>query len=115
MKVFHTNISLFQIYKDLTMNSTPNLPMGLFYSLLVTVIFEKQLLHAAPSESRANHRENGIDQGTSHVRRSFRTIRSTDENEPLQNDVTLRVRDLPWYYSEINLSIFVNYGYITKL
>ena len=78
------------------MNSTPNLPMGLFCSLLVIVIFEKQLLHAAPSESRANHRENSIEQGTSHVRRSLRTIRSTDENEPLQNDVTLRVQDLPW-------------------
>ena len=96
MKVFYTVIFLFQIYKDLTMNSTPNLPMGLFYSLLVTVIFEKQLLHAAPSESRANHRENGIEQGTSHSRGSFRTIRSTDENEPLENEVTLRVRDLPW-------------------
>ena len=90
------------------MNSTPNLPMGLFFSLLVIVIFEKQLLHAAPSESRANHRENGIEQGTSHVRRSFRTIRSTDEIEPLQNDVTLRVRDLPWYYSEMNLFISTN-------
>ena len=78
------------------MNSTPNLPMGLFFSLLVIVIFEKQLLHAAPSESRPNHRQNSIQQGTSHVRRSFRTIRSADENEPLRNDVTLRVRDLPW-------------------
>ena len=78
------------------MNSTPNLPMGLFFSLLVIVIFEKQLLHAAPSDSRANPRENSIEQGTSHVRRSFRTIRSTDENEPLENDVTLRIRDLPW-------------------
>ena len=90
------------------MNSTPNPPMGLFLSLLVIVIFEKQLLHAAPSESRTNHRENGIEQGTSDVRRSFRTIRSTDENEPLQNDVTLRVRDLPWYYSEMNSCIIVN-------
>ena len=96
MKVFYTVIFVFQIYKDLTMNSTPNLPMGLFYSLLVTVIFEKQLLHAAPSESRVNHRENGIEQGTSHARGSVRTIRSTDENEPLENEVTLRVRDLPW-------------------
>ena len=78
------------------MNSTPNFPMGLFFSLLVIVIFEKQLLHAAPSESRGNHRENSIEHGSSHVTRSFRTIRSTDENEPLQNDVTLRVRDLPW-------------------
>ena len=90
------------------MNSTLNLPMGLFFSLLVIVIFEKQLLHAAPSESRANNRENGIEQGTSHVRRSFRTIRSTDEIESLQNDVTLRVRDLPWYYSEMNVYIIVN-------
>ena len=89
-------ICLFQIHKVLTMNSTPNLPMGLFFSLLVIVIFEKQLLHAAPSESRPNHRQNSIQQGTSHVRRSFRTIRSADENDPLRNDVTLRVRDLPW-------------------
>ena len=89
-------IFLFQIHKYLTMNSKPNLPMGLFFSLLVIVIFEKQLLHAAPSDSRANPRENSIEQGTSHVRRSFRTIRSTDENEPLENDVTLRIRDLPW-------------------
>ena len=93
------------------MNSKPNLPMGLFLSLLVIVIFEKQLLHAAPSKSRTNHRGNSIEQGTSDVRRSFRTIRSTDENEPLQNDVTLRVRDLPWYYSEMNLSIIVNERY----
>ena len=78
------------------MNSKPNIPMGLFFSLLVIVIFEKQLLDAAPSESRVNHRENSIERGTSHVRRSFRTIRSTDENEPLENDVTLRIRDLPW-------------------
>ena len=92
------------------MNSTPSLPMGLLFSLLVIVIFEKQLIHAAPSESRANHRENGIEQGTSHLRRSFRTIRSTDENEPLQNEVTLRVRDLPWYYSVMNLYIIINFG-----